>query len=319
MEFSFSQSENETQLGLKERQSFDKVVSITNCLLQDSISNEIVTFTTQFFNKTTLKAWDTRVHEGVLRFLVIRHAKHQNKFMINLVVSTLTDEMYSYKDALIAQFPQISSIFFSVNKTHSETAFTEDSHFIYGDETIEETIGRTRFTISPYSFFQPNSLAVKTLYDCIIKSAQFTKKSNLLDLYCGTGSIGIYSAPYVNSVIGIEENPSAIKNAEKNKVLNQANNCTFIEGRVKNILKFKSFSASHIIVDPPRSGMVPKALKRMCNVQAPSIIYVSCNPTTFLRDAETILKSGYTLTSIQPIDMFPNTYHIELVSVFKKR
>jgi 23S rRNA (uracil1939-C5)-methyltransferase len=141
----------------------------------------------------------------------------------------------------------------------------------------------------------------------------------LLDLYCGTGSIGLFCAPYVKEIIGIEEVPEAIEDAKINALLNKITNTSFLCGRVKNILKFEKFSPNCIVIDPPRAGIVPKALKRIIDINCKKIVYVSCNPVTLSRDLVEFETEGYSINKITPVDMFPNTFHIETVVQLTKQ
>ena len=155
------------------------------------------------------------------------------------------------------------------------------------------------------------------LYDEVKKACDLTKSQSLVDLYCGTGSIGLYCSDEIKQLIGIEENPAAVLDAAKNAELNNVDNAEFIEGRVKNILKFQQLDADCVVVDPPRAGMVPKAIKRLIAQGCKRIVYVSCNPVTLIRDLKDFEKEAYRLSSITAVDMFPHTYHIECVAVLE--
>ena len=156
------------------------------------------------------------------------------------------------------------------------------------------------------------------MYNTIYKLANLKTTDKVLDCYCGIGTIGIYLSKYVDFVYGIEEVEDSISLANKNKDLNRVSNIQFFCGRVKNILKFNTFNVDVVIIDPPRSGLVPKALKRIADLGCSTIIYVSCNPTTLLRDLNVFNELGYVVDIIQPVDMFPQTYHIENVVRLKK-
>ena len=156
------------------------------------------------------------------------------------------------------------------------------------------------------------------LYQKILELADIQPQDLVMDLYCGTGTIGIYVAAKARQVIGIEEVEQAVTNARLNAQHNQVTNIEFYLGRVKNILKFNKFEPNVVIVDPPRSGLVPKALQRTLSLQARKLVYVSCNPVTLFHDLQIICKSGYQIKHFQPVDMFPNTYHLESIVVLER-
>lgn len=325
MDYSFGMTEDNTiYLGLKKRGRFDVVIPTPTCQLQSDISNQIRAHCETYFNNTTspeipITAWDYTHHTGLLRHLVIRHAKTTNEILLNFVVSKEANSLLApLAKELITRFPEIRSIFYSINETSSDTSFTQHCQLLEGTPKIKEDFGSHQFLISPQSFFQTNSFQAKVLYDLIVERSGFQPSDTILDLYCGTGTIGLFLAPHVHHVIGIEENPHAIQDAETNAVLNNIHNITFHTGRVKNILKFNAFNAQGLVIDPPRAGIVPKALKRIIDIQAPKITYVSCNPVTLLRDLLIFAEAGYTLTQFQPVDMFPHTYHLEVITTLVK-
>jgi len=189
-----------------------------------------------------------------------------------------------------------------------------------GDSQIEEHLDSLRFLISPSSFFQTNTLAAQQLYTVVKQMADLSKKDVLLDAYCGIGPIGLFCSDSVKTVIGIELEVEAIWDARRNAALNNLTNCTFITGEVRKVLPTAlssiADSITRIIVDPPRSGMDKKTLRHLLELKAPVLVYVSCNPTTLARDLIAITNAGYRIDTVQPIDMFPHTYHIEAVAKF---
>ena len=319
MEFAFGSKEDsngnaQLTLGLKKRGTFDQVVGLSDCLLMSPVANQIIAFTVSFFQKAGLTAWDTHTHQGDLRHLMVRHAKGPNHYMVNLIASQDNSDLFlDYAQSLQAQFPQIVSLYKAIHEGPGEHTLAPPI-LILGEEAIYEQLGDFNFKISPLSFFQTNSKQAEVLYEEIRRVLDPQKNELLMDLYCGTGTIGMTLAPYVDSVIGIEENPSAIRDALENTQKNGCHNMTFHEGRVKNILKFNSFGPDAVVVDPPRAGMVPKALRRMAELQAKKLVYVSCNPTTLLRDLRDLSEHGYQVDTLVPVDMFPGTYHIEVVT-----
>jgi 23S rRNA (uracil1939-C5)-methyltransferase len=190
----------------------------------------------------------------------------------------------------------------------------------YGKGYVEEVLGAVRFKIGPKSFFQTNTGQAKNLYDVVVRFAGLSGNENVYDLYTGTGSIALYLAQYCRQVVGIEEIPAAIEDAEENKRLNGIGNAIFYAGDVKQVLS-AAFVDKHgkpdlVITDPPRAGMHEKAIRFLLDLHPPRIIYVSCNPATQARDLQ-LLSSRYHTQKIQPVDMFPHTHHIENVALLE--
>lgn len=313
MEFAFFKTNNTLQLGLKEQHTFDQLVPISDCRLLSPESNALLTMSAAFFNTQALPLYQTRKQEGCLSHLSIRHSKATNTLMVSIVAATPHPCFAEYARTIQDHFPTVSS----VNHIHIHQQKGTPSHstciHLAGDTHLIETIGTLRFAISPLSFFQTNSVQVPVLYDVVKAHCALDASDTLLDLYCGTGSIGLYVTQEHGTCIGIEENPTAIADARYNAQLNNHTRATFITGRVKNILKFQSFSPDCIVVDPPRSGMVPKALLRVAHLRCKKIVYVSCNPVSLVRDLILFEENGYTVTRFTPVDMFPHTYHLECV------
>jgi 23S rRNA (uracil1939-C5)-methyltransferase len=263
-----------------------------------------------------------RKHIGFLRFLVIRIGVHTDEVMVNLVTAGYKPETIKpLVDAIKDKIPNITSIVNTINTKKSNIA-SGSSKLLYGKDFINEKIGDYIFKISANSFFQTNSYQVKTLYDYIIKIGDFKKTDILYDLYCGTGTIGIYLANHVNRVYGIEIVEDAIKDAKLNAQENNIDNINFYCGDLKDILDSDIMNdikkPNIVIIDPPRPGLHPNTIKNLLNLSPDKIIYVSCNPSTQARDVKLFENSNYKVIDIQPIDMFPHTPHIECIITLKK-
>lgn len=317
MDFAFGEGPDGLILGLKRRGTFDQIVALSDCVLQDPMTCEILKFTTAFFLNTGLKAWNGTTHEGVLRYLVLRQSKTTGSFLAILVVSSL-DEMALFSQfsaELSATFPMIQSICVGLQNSLGDTSFTTQLTVMVGDDPpfLTENLLDLKFQLSPTAFFQTNSAQANVLYQTILTEGQFDPGDRVLDLYCGTGTIGLCIAPHVASVVGVEENPASILDAERNAVLNDIKNIEFHTQNVKNFLKFDLRPVDVIVVDPPRDGLIPKALRRIIERRVKKIIYVSCNMKTLWRDLPFFEQAGYKIEVIQPVDMFPNTWHLETV------
>lgn len=314
MEFSFSSSDSKLVCGLKKRHSYDHVISVDQCLLQDSQTPALVSAIVEFMTSHDIGSLTCNTTLNCLSHVMIRHSKYTNQFMINLFITSQTDHFFEdFVSFLNQRFNNMSSIFLTHHNQTLGSPTTQTILRSYGDTHLQESIDWLKCFISPLSFFQTNSLQAVELYKTIQLLADLKATDTLLDLYCGTGTIGLFLSKQVKHVIGIEENPHAIEDAKTNSIKNNISNIEFRCGRVKNILKFESFDVDCVVVDPPRSGMTPKALRRLCDLKCKKIIYVSCHPITLLRDLAEFKEQGYRVTSFIPVDMFPNTYHIESV------
>ena len=321
MEFSFHVAEDESmRLGLHERGHFDRIFDLEKCYLQSELSNEIVAWVRQFVTSHNIPAYDVKTHDGYMRFLVIRQGVRTDQTMVNLVTNLgafPSSEMLV--EHMTGAFPQITTIIHNQTGKLSNVAVGEIEDVLYGPGYIEEKLFDCRFRIRANSFFQTNSLQAERLYGVAFDMLQPEPTDRVLDLYCGAGTIGILLADRVDRVVGVELVEDAVTAARENAALNGIENISFHQGHVRDYLKSQrngeeKFSA--LIIDPPRAGLHPKAVKRIIEMQPEKLLYISCNPSTFARDAKSFGQAGYDLPAVQPVDMFPHTMHIELVGRF---
>ena len=326
MEYTFSgvpwyigdESYDNIIIGLHVPKRFDKILSINKCHINHDIFNDILSISKKVSVKENMIPYNVRKHKGFLRFLVIKIGVHTNEVMVNLVTAGYKPDIIKpLVNALRDKIPSIKSIVNTIN-TRKSNIVSGTSKLIYGREYINEKIGKYVFKISANSFFQTNPYQVKILYDYIIKTANFKKNDIVYDLYCGTGTIGIYVANLVKKVYGIEIVEDAIEDAKFNAKENNINNIQFYCGDLKDILDSKEMQdieqPTTIIVDPPRPGLHPNTIKNILTLSPNKIIYVSCNPATMARDIELLVSEKYAIKDLQPIDMFPHTPHIECVT-----
>ena len=321
MEFSFHVTGDDSfNLGLHHRGRFDEIFDLEECLLQSDTANRIVHFIRDFVKRYNIPAYDIINHTGFMRFLVIREARRTGQIMVNIVTNkgNIPTRKELIKELRTA-FPQVVTLVHNETALKSNVAVGEKEHVLFGVGLIEEEILGYRFYIRANSFFQTNSIQTETLYRAAFDLLMPDKGDRVLDLYCGTGSIGIIISEYVREVIGVELVADAVSAARDNALANGVSNIEFVEGDVKDYLRSDAVGDTPfdiVIVDPPRAGVNPKALRRIIRMQPPKILYISCNPATFARDAATLFKAGYRLPEVRPIDMFPHTMHIELIGVF---
>ena len=316
MEFTFGYDEQgQLILGLHQIGRWDRIVDIEECWLQSPLSNKILGIVKEFAIKRKLSAYSTKTHEGLLRHLVIREGKNTGQVMVNLVTSGEDfPQAPELVQVLTARVPEITSIVLNVNRRVGETGQGEEERVLWGQPFICEVVNGLQFEISANSFFQPNTHQAQRLYRVVGDMAEVDKGSVVLDLYCGTGAIAFHLAPKVKEVHGVEINPIAVENARLNAQKNQIGNVFFYCGEVKKILPGLPIQPDLAVVDPPRAGLDKKGIKALLEIAPPQILYVSCNPTTLARDLKDLQGSGYSVSQVQPIDMFPHTYHIETVT-----
>ena len=323
MEFSFHvvEEENSFRLGLHRRGRFDDIFDVEGCYLQSEVANRIVATVRDFVRREQIPVYDVRHHNGYLRFLVIRQTFFTRQLMVNLVTNL---GEFPQSDQLVAELreavPEITTIVHGKNGKKSNVAVAEEERILHGPGHMEEEIMGKRFRIRANSFFQTNSAQAERLYRTAFDLLPSGKARRLLDLYCGTGTIGLLLASSVEEVVGVELVEDAVAMAAENARINGIENISFYQGHVRDYLA--SLNAEElgrfdtVLIDPPRAGLHPKALKRILALPAERILYISCNPATFARDAQELVRSGFTMSPVHPVDMFPHTRHIELVALF---
>ena len=333
MEFSFSENrwlppeelanpeidKHQFSVGFHVPRFFDRIIDIEKCWLQDDQLNRILQFSKTYFKDAGISVYNNRTHEGILRYLVIRKSFAFGQIMVNIVTfESIQEELHQFAEKLVAEIPSVTSVVNNVNPRFAQIAAGDEESLIYGDPIIREKLGGYTFEISANSFFQTNSLQAENLYHAI-ESLAGEKGKTIWDLYSGTGSIAIFLSSMAERITGFELLESSVEDARRNAKLNRVDNCEFVAGDIRFSMGQHSQTKPDMIVcDPPRSGMHPDVVKKLMEVSPQNIVYVSCNPTTLARDL-TILKEQYRLEKVQPLDMFPHTYHIEAVCRLKKK
>ena len=331
MEFSFSdrpwlphpplekRGEAGFALGLHVPGTFDKIIDVDACLLQQERGNEILREVKRFARQSGLPPYGLRSHTGFWRFLTLRHSAYLNEWMVNVVTSDeRLDLNLTLAQRLTALFPNVKSVVNNVSARKASIAVGEREVVVAGAGMIQERIGGSTFQISANSFFQTNSLGAERLYGKVVEFAELTGKETVVDLYSGTGTIPIFLANSASRVIGMEIAESAIVDARRNCEANGIENCEFILGDIRENLTLLSIRPQVMIIDPPRTGMHQDVLSRVLEIGAERIVYVSCNPATLARDLGR-MQEHYQILEIQPVDMFPHTYHIECVTKLEKK
>jgi 23S rRNA (uracil1939-C5)-methyltransferase len=313
------QSRGDFALGLHVPGTFDKIIDVERCLLQQERGNEILREVKSFAEKSGLPPYGLKSHEGFWRYLTLRHSAYLDEWMVNLVTSEMRSEVVlPLVQRLIALFSNVKTVVNNITARRASIAVGEREAVLAGDGILQDRIGASSFQISANSFFQTNSLGAEKLYGKVVEFAELTGRETVLDLYSGTGTIPIFLASSARRVIGMELAESAVLDARRNSQTNGIENCEFILGDIRENLTLFSIHPQVIVIDPPRAGMHQDVLSRVLDIGAERIVYVSCNPATLARDLGQ-MQEHYHIAEIQPVDMFPHTYHIECVAKLEKK
>ena len=303
--------------GFHARGIFDKIVDVDTCYLQDEPTNLIRKEVKRWGIEKGVTFYDIQRHEGFLRNVQVRLCR-SGELMVNIVLGYDDEEL---RNALLGrlrdQFPAITTLLYTINKKWNDSLNDLQPVAFFGKGYAVEKLERFEFKVGPKSFFQTNTAQAERLYQTVRDFAELKGTETVYDLYCGTGSIGIFLSDQVKKLVGIELIPEAIADAKENALLNQVSHAAFFAGDVTAICD-DAFFETHgrpdlIISDPPRAGMSDKLVAKLLEIAAEKIIYVSCNPATQARDLN-LLSEKYRISAVQPVDMFPHTLHIENVT-----
>ena len=316
-------------LGYHIPKKFDKVFDVEECFLQAEPSNEIRLFLKKYAVENELAFFDLRNQVGFLRNVIIRNTTTGELMIIVIFFFHDKYKIENLLDALMNEFPQITSLNYVINSKRNDTISDQEVICYKGKKFITEEMPadinsdkKLKFKIGPKSFYQTNSKQAFKLYYAARKFAKLTGNEIVYDLYTGTGTITCFVAAEAKIVVGIEYIPDAIKDANENAIANNILNTSFYAGDMKDVLNdeliAKEGKPDVVITDPPRAGMHADVVKKLLEIAAPKIVYVSCNPATQARDIE-LLSTKYNVTDVQPVDMFPHTQHVESIAVLRLR
>jgi 23S rRNA (uracil1939-C5)-methyltransferase len=307
-------------LGFHVPGSFDKVIDIDECFLMSDPSNAIRNQLRTYALGKGYTFYDIRNHVGLLRNLMIRLCT-SGDLMVNLVFGE--DDQDAHHDLLNflqLNFPSITSLYYTVNKKFNDSIYDQSPILFSGNPFAIELLGGLSFKVGPKSFFQTNTKQAERLYQITKDFANLNGTETVYDLYCGTGSIGLFLCDKAKKIIGVEVIEEAVQDANENAALNKIDNAVFFSGDVSDVCTDDFFlthgSPDVIIIDPPRVGMHERLVRQVLQMQSPLVVYVSCNPATQARDLQ-LLSEKYDVTAICPVDMFPHTHHIENVVQLK--
>jgi len=305
-------------IGLHVPGTFFKVFDTKRCLLQPDLGNHLLDEVRKFIRASRLPVYGLRSHEGFWRFLMLRHSVTFDRWMVNII--TASDHHQALQPLagfLMDKYPEVISVINNITSRKAGVSFGEMELGLAGAETIIEKIGSFAFEISANSFFQTNTAGAAQLYAIVKKYAELSGSETVIDLYSGTGTIPILLSEVAKEVVGLEMAPSAVADARRNCRMNRVENCRFLLGDIRHSLPKISHRPDLLIIDPPRAGIHPDVVKQVLALSAERIVYVSCNPPTLARDLN-LLKEVYRVQEVQPVDLFPHTYHIESVARLQK-
>jgi len=308
--------------GFHARGFFEKVVEVDKCYLQEEPTNDLRKAVVAFAIDNEMPFYNIKEHRGWVRNMFIRNTS-KGEWMVNLILGYEDKEKReALFNSLLERFPQITTLLYTINAKRNDSMQDLLPQVYSGSGYITEYLEDFQFKISPKSFFQTNSKQAEKLYQITRDFAELTGNEIVYDLYCGTGSIGIFCSKNAKKIIGVEVVEEAIEDAKINASLNKLTETAFFAGDVIKICD-DAFFDTHgkpdvIITDPPRAGMHEKLVHKLLAMEAPIIVYVSCNPATQARDLS-LLNEKYAVTKIQPVDMFPHTLHIENVVQLKRK
>lgn len=324
MEFTFGDEEKDgpLALGMHKKNSFYDIVSLKDCQIVDPDFNVLLQAILSYFQFTGATFYHKMRHEGFLRHLVMRRSVKTGDILINLITTTqgtLDEESFVEMLTSTKIDGKIVGILHTLNDSLADVVQSDENRLLYGQDYFYEYLFDMRFKISPFSFFQTNTLGAEVLYEKVREYVGETKDKLIYDLYTGTGTIAQMMAPVAKKVVGVEIVEEAVEAAKKNAVDNKLNNCEFIAGDVLKVVDNLKEKPDIIILDPPRDGINPKALNKIINFGVNEMVYVSCKPTSLMRDLEILKEAGYEVKKCCLVDMFPGTVHVETVCLLSRK
>jgi len=324
MEFSFGDAikDGPLTLGLHKKGSTYDVLTVADCKIVHEDFTKILSCVLDYCKEQKFSYYRKMSHQGYLRHLLVRRAQTTGEILVNLVTSSQQEHDFSELTERILKLDlegKVAGILHIINDSLADVVQSDETRILYGQDYFYEMILGLKFKISPFSFFQTNSLGAEVLYTAARSYIGSTKDMTVFDLYSGTGTIAQILADVSKKVIGVEIVEEAVEAAKENAVLNGLSNCEFIAGDVLKALDDVEEKPDFIVLDPPRDGIHPKALEKIIGYGVPKMVYISCKPSSLARDMEILLAGGYRVESVKCVDMFPNTVHVETCCLLYKR
>lgn len=310
--------ENNVVMGVFANRTHE-IIPIEECFIQNKEIQKLSKFILEFIKENDISVYDETSRKGLIRHIVTKIGIKTNEIMCIIVING--KEIPKEKELtmqIIKKFPNVKTIVKNINTKNTNVIMGEKNEKIYGDGYIEDKLGEYTFKISPHSFYQVNPVQAEKLYSIGVEAANINKEDVVFDLYCGIGTISLFMAKYAKKVYGVEIVEQAIKDAKENAKINNIKNTEFIAGDTKLILddliNNKNIIPNVVMVDPPRKGLDNRSVENILKIMPNRFVYISCNPATLVRDLAKF-EEMYEIKSIQPVDMFPFTAHVECVAV----
>lgn len=317
------EKDGELITGFYQMRSHQIIEDMDTCIVQEDLNDRMVEAVRRIAGRVGIEAYDEKSHTGVLRHIMIRTGQETKETMV--VIITRTKELPHAKEfirELTETYPNVKSIIHNINPARTNVILGEKTKVLWGQEYIYDSIGSIRFAISAKSFYQVNPTQTKRLYEKALEYAAIGEEDTVIDAYCGIGTISLFLAQNAKKVYGVEVVPEAIEDARVNAKLNGITNTEFEVGTAEEVMpkwKEEGLKPDVIVVDPPRKGCDEGLLNAMIEMGPKRIVYVSCNPSTLARDLRILEDGGYETKEVQPVDMFPQSMHIESVVWLEKR
>lgn len=322
VQYPFGLDNNQAVVGCF-RKGSHQVVPTDECAIQHDLNSRVMMGVREIVRELDLTVYNEWTNTGLLRYVLVKNAFGTGEVMVVLVTSSPDfPEGKELGRRLAEAFPEVKSVVQNINPTTGNTVLGKENKLLWGVHAIKDRLGDLEFKISANSFFQVNPAQTETLYAKAVEYAGLTGKETVLDAYCGVGSLTLFLARKAREVYGIEAVEAAIRDAEENAAINGIGNVRFVVGRTEKALpKLAAIGVKFdvVVVDPPRAGCDPEVLKTFAKVGVERIVYVSCNPSTLARDLKILEELGYETKDVQPVDMFPHTYHIECVARVERK
>ena len=323
MEFTFGDEEKNgpVTLGMHKKGLHHDIVTIDDCRIMDQDFRKILMVVLEYTKKHNLRQYNSMRHEGFMRHLVVRKGHYTQEIMVHLITTTQDKHEFDALGEILQNADiegKIIGFLHSHNDQLADVVQSDEMRIIFGKKEYREKLLDLTFEISPYSFFQTNTLGAETLYREVIDFLGDVKGKTVLDLYSGTGTIAQVLAKDAKEVIGIELIEEAVEKAKKNAKINNLDNCSFIAGDVKEKMMEISQKPDALVIDPPREGIHDKALRDIISFQLNEMVYVSCNPKTLVKNLKTFQEAGYRIKRVRGVDLFPHTSHVETVVLLSR-
>lgn len=300
-----------------------RLIDITGCPIQHPKVNEAVDRTRNVLQRLNIPVYREKSNQGLVRTIVVRWGFQSEQLQVTLVTASdkLPQREQLVKELRLAM-PELTSIAMNVNPKNTSLVFGNKTFILWGEDSIQESLGDLDFTLSPRAFFQLNPIQTVKLYESVRAAAGLTGRESVVDAYCGTGTIGLWLAPYAREIRGIEAIPEAVEDAKANAARNGRDNAAFYQGQAEELLPRwakAGYAPDVIVADPPRTGLDPRFLEAVLRTKPKRFVYVSCNPSTLAKDCKVLTDGGYAIEWVQPVDMFPQTSHVECCALLVRK